>query len=57
MAGKETYDEYRKREITAKVYVALANISNEEDASEEEMLAALEFFKKKFYDRISSCEK
>lgn len=56
MTRKETYDEYRTREITAKVYDALANISNEEDASEEEMLAALKFFKKKFYDRISSCE-
>lgn len=52
----ETYKEYRKREITAKVYDALATLSYEEDASEEEMLAALEFFKKKFYDRTSSCE-
>lgn len=56
MNTTETYNEYKTRKITAKVYDALANISNEEDASEEEMLAALEFFKKKFYDRISSCE-
>lgn len=56
MNTTETYKEYRTRKLTARVYDALANISNEEDASEEEMLAALEFFKKKFYDRISSCE-
>lgn len=53
---KETYKEYRKREIADKVYNALATLSYEEDASEEEMLAALEIFKKRFYDRISSCE-
>lgn len=56
MNTTETYNDYKTRKITAKVYDALKIISNEEDASEEEMLAALEFFKKKFYDKISSCE-
>ena len=44
------YNEYRKNEIRREVYNALAQISFELDASEEEMNQAIEWFQIKFYE-------
>ena len=44
------YDEYRNDEVRSAVYNALAQISFELDASEEEMNQAIEWFQIKFYE-------
>ena len=44
------YDECRNDEVRSAVYNALAQISFELDASEEEMNQAIEWFQIKFYE-------
>ena len=47
---KESYKEYNQSEIRRAVYNALAEISRELDASEEEMNMAIEWFQIRFYE-------
>lgn len=44
-----TFAEVERERIKGKVYDALATISNERDASEEDMKAAIEYFLTHFY--------
>lgn len=45
-----TYKEWKDSEVRSKVYNALAQISHEFDASEEEMDRAIEWFQTHFYE-------
>lgn len=44
-----TLAEVEQERIKGKVYDALATISNEQDASEEDMKAAIKYFLNRFY--------
>lgn len=45
-----SYREWKQEEITKAVYNALAQVSMELDADEEEMSKAIEWFQIKFYE-------
>lgn len=45
------YDDYSMETIKSRVYNALAEISFEEDASEDQMTRAIEWFQIHFYDQ------
>ena len=53
---KDNFQQYEARKLAARVYDALAAISNEEDASEENMKAAVAFFLRKFYNNEETQE-
>lgn len=46
----KTFNEYQLAEVKSAVYNALAQISMEQDASQEEMEAAIEWFVVHFYE-------
>ena len=46
----KTYNEYKMDEVKTAVYNALAQVSMEHDASQEEMEKAIEWFMVHFYE-------
>lgn len=46
----KTYNDYKNDEVKSAVYNALAQVSMEHDASQEEMQAAIDWFVVHFYE-------
>ena len=47
---EKNYNEYKMEKVRRAVYHALAQISNELDASQEEMDMAIDWFQVRFYE-------